>query len=389
MGFYFYAADRWGWSSRKNLALAAVEGIAYVLGALCSSAIAGRVGRRVAGTVLPILFAVMGVICASYAARPMVVAPLLVVLYFFIAAYWPAIESLVATGTDAHRMARRLAVYNLLWPAISAAGTAVCGVVMAHLPTGFFYISAVINVMAGLAIAFGGKQPEENSGEKSEATGPHAGEHAHAEQAAEPELLRQRKLALWLSRIALPSTYLVSYALAAVMPMLPSLAGQTVSAKTVIGSVWLVGRWIGFSILAISSFWHTRPRLLIWASLVMLLTFILICVPTSMVTGGTANLDLWMMGAAQIILGCALALIYSASLYFGMVLSEGSTEHSGYHEALIGLGQVLGPGVAAGAQWAHPGSIMPAVIVVSAMLGISLMASFIAATRLGAKPAEV
>jgi hypothetical protein len=381
MGFYFYATDRWGWSPRQNLALAAVEGVAYVFGALCSSAIAGWVGRRVAGTMLPILFAIIAVICASYAAQPMVVTPLLIVLYFFIAAYWPGIESLVATGTDAHKMARRLAVYSLLWPAIGAAGTAVCGVVMAHLPTGFFYVSAVINVMAALTIALGGKQPEENVDVNSEKR--ERDEDAHAEQAAEPELLRQRKLALWLSRIALPSTYLVSYALAALMPTLPSLAAHSVSAKTVIGSVWLVGRWIGFSILAISSFWHTRPRLLIWASLVMLLAFILICVPISMVTSGSTNLDLWIMGAAQIILGCALALIYSASLYFGMVLSEGSTEHGGYHEALIGLGQVLGPGVAAGAQWTHPESIMPAVVAVSVMLGISLIASFVAAARLG------
>ena len=29
----------------------------------------------------------------------------------------------------------------------------------------------------------------------------------------------------------------------------------------------------------------------------------------------------------------------------GMVLSDGSTEHGGYHEALIGLGSVLGPGM--------------------------------------------
>src|SRR4029078_3994466 len=61
----------------------------------------------------------------------------------------------------------------------------------------------------------------------------------------------------------------------------------------------------------------------------------------------------WLI-AGQGVLGLALGLIYSASLYFGMVLSEGSTEHGGYHEALIGLGTILGPGARAFAQWLPP-----------------------------------
>ncbi|HEY1685045.1 MAG TPA: MFS transporter [Tepidisphaeraceae bacterium] len=381
MGFFFYSTNRWGWSPRKNLALAAVEGIVYIFGALLSSTIAIRFGRRALGSVMPILFALIGVICASFADRPEVVAPLLVLLGFLVATYWPGMESLVATGTDAHRMARRLAVYNLVWPAVNALATAVCGVVIAHLPIGFFYISAAINGLGGIVLALGGKQPEE-SRDKGRGKEENGGEK-HAHGAAEPELLRQRTLALWLSRIALPSTYLVSYALAALMPTLPSLAHETVSVQTVIGSLWLVGRWIAFSILAISTFWHTRPRLLIWASLVMLISFVLICVPTSVVAGGSQQMDLWVMGVAQIVLGWALALIYSGSLYFGMVLSEGSTEHGGYHEALIGLGQALGPGVATVAQIIRPGSIYPAVIAVAVLLAISLVASEVAAVRVG------
>ena len=49
---------------------------------------------------------------------------------------------------------------------------------------------------------------------------------------------------------------------------------------------------------------------------------------------------------AELVLGLMVGFIFSASLYFGMVLSDGSTEHAGYHEALIGVGVVLGPGLA-------------------------------------------
>lgn len=384
MGFFFYATDRWGWLPRQNLTLAAVQGLAYVLGALSSSKLAGRVGRKTLTVLLPILFGVVAVACAFNSARPMVVAPVLVVLYFLVAAYWPGIESLVATGTDAHSMARRLSAYNLFWPAIGAAGTAVCGFVIAHLPVGFFYISAVINALAGVTMWVGGWQPEEGKRNGETANGRNGEVSAsHASSEAEPELLHQRTLALWLSRIALPSTYLVMYALAALMPTLPSLSKQSISVQTVIGSIWLVGRWVAFTVLALSAFWHTRPRLLILAAVIMLVSFAAICVPVTAIIGGTAgsNIDLWTMGIAQFVLGWAVALIYSASLYFGMVLSEGSTEHGGYHEALIGLGQSLGPGVAAGAQALKPGSIVPAVAAISAMLAISLGASCYAAVH--------
>ena len=59
-----------------------------------------------------------------------------------------------------------------------------------------------------------------------------------------------------------------------------------------------------------------------------------------------------------------MGMIYSASLYFGMVLSDGSTEHGGYHEALIGLGSILGPGTAALTQLVWRGDIRAGVAAV-------------------------
>ena len=49
----------------------------------------------------------------------------------------------------------------------------------------------------------------------------------------------------------------------------------------------------------------------------------------------------------QIILGLAAALVYAGSLYYSMHLSHGAGEHAGLHEALIGMGTVVGPAVAA------------------------------------------
>ncbi|HWB53852.1 MAG TPA: MFS transporter [Tepidisphaeraceae bacterium] len=365
LGFFFYATDRWGWEPRQNLSLAAVQGLAYVVGALCSSAITRRIGRKGSIILLPTAFCIVALLCGLLCKQHVAVVSLLVLLYFLTAAYWPVLESLVAAGANADDMARRLSVYNLIWPFVGAVATAICGLVIAHLPTGLFYISAAINALGALIIWMGGHQPAEKLKTAIELPTP----------PPEPALLRQRTLALWLSRIALPSTYLVAYALAALMPTLPSLASQPVSMQTAIGSIWLIGRWLAFCLLAVSAFWHTRPRLLIVASLIMFAAFVVICIPLGK---PGSHFDLWTMMIAQFVLGGTLALIYSASLYFGMVLSDASTEHGGYHEALIGLGQILGPGVAAGAQFIRPGTVVPAVAAISAMLTLSLAASWYA-----------
>jgi hypothetical protein len=84
---------------------------------------------------------------------------------------------------------------------------------------------------------------------------------------------------------------------------------------------------------------------------------------------------------AQVVLGVSMGMIYAASLYFGMVLSEGSTEHSGYHEALIGLGSVLGPGAGAVAQWLRPGDITPGVAAVAGVLLLSTLVATGASVR--------
>ena len=55
-----------------------------------------------------------------------------------------------------------------------------------------------------------------------------------------------------------------------------------------------------------------------------------------------------------------------------MAVSEGSTEHGGYHEALIGRGQDLGPLVGATMQGLRPGALWPSVAGISAVVAVSI-----------------
>jgi hypothetical protein len=100
-------------------------------------------------------------------------------------------------------------------------------------------------------------------------------------------------------------------------------------------------------------------------------------------TGAGLGPALAAMVAAQAVLGFSIGTIYAASLYFGMASSGGSTRHGGYHEALIGLGQVLGPLLGASLQWARPGTLWPAVAAVSALVSVSVLLE--AAVAVGAR----
>ncbi len=91
-----------------------------------------------------------------------------------------------------------------------------------------------------------------------------------------------------------------------------------------------------------------------------------------------ANADLLAMIFGQILLGIAMAMIYMASLYFGMVLSQSSTAHGGYHEALIGLGGILGPGAGALTQTLFPGNLLMAILAVGGVVGVSVLAAAVA-----------
>lgn len=370
VGIFFYMKYRFGWRMPQNFLLAAGQGIAYVPGALLAGPAARKFGHRsTLGVVYVVLSCLTGMACllawkgGPHSAAGVVAA--LLAYTFAIGITWPILEGLVASGGNPFGIARRIGIYNVIWPAGGALAIAVEGTVLNFWIGGLFLIPGLLHLLSALLLSLlaAGRKPP---------VFPASIEPSLSVTLPEPELLRKRKLALWLSRTALPATYVVIYGLMPMMPSLPTVRPLPTALQTVVASVWLSTRWIAFVILALSSWWHTRPRALLWAAVIMLVAFFGMTLrPTG---GASPATDLASMIAWQAVLGLAIGMIYSGSLYFGMVLSDGSTEHGGYHEALIGLGWILGPAAGAAAEAIRPDSLWLGTAAVGMVIAISVIA---------------
>jgi MFS family permease len=378
---YFFTTQRFGWRSAQNFSMAAVLGVVYVAGALCAHGVAVRLGRRQTLVVTYLLMSAIAWAAVAAQYRPPVLVVLLVAYSALSAITWPALESLVSSGADAHDLSRRLGVYNCVWSGAGTFTMAMAGTLLKYWPTGTFAVPGFWHAAMALLLwrvlaRERSARPEVDVGAPQSDAPPHL--------TPEPELLRVRTLALWMSRLALPATFVVISSLLAAMPTLPLIQRLDPAARTVVGSVWMAARWVAFLALGATVWWHTRPRALLTAALLLLAGFLAVTIRAEWLPGSphlaTAPWLVWMI-AWQAVLGLALGLIYAASLYFGMVLSDGSTEHGGYHEALIGMGTVLGPGAGALAEHVGGGNPLWGVLAVSVVLALSIAACTVVAAR--------
>jgi len=366
VGIFFYTRQRFEWTLRSNFLLAAMQGVFYVLGAMNADRLTRIWSRRGA---LARLYAALAVVALLGAMLPysLVLAMLLPLYSGLNAMAWPILESLVSEGLESDAMSRRIAVYNLIWSSAGALVLALNGTIIEHFAGGVFAIPAIFHGFCAVLIYTSCRSRPDPAP---------ASEHSHAAPVKiEPELRRLRTTALWLSRVALPATYVLIYSLMALMPSLPVMHSLDTARQTLVSSTWMVTRLLTFVALGFTAWWHTRPRLLVAAAWLMLLAFLgTVIRPSELLGHGNLSTDLLAMIISQGLLGIALGLIYAASLYFGMVLSEGSTEHGGYHEALIGLGSILGPGAGAIAQTVRPGNVQAGIMAVGGVIGASVLA---------------
>ena len=324
---YFLLHDRFGFTDKANLAVAALLGFCYAL----ASWQAGRLARRRGYfTALKLGFGIMaaGLVCGGLAtsATDEILAAVVVTLGMCFT--WPVLEALISESESPDRVPHAVGIYNITWAGTNAAALFIGGMLMEKLGWhSLFYIPLIIVAGQVALTLWLEKLPLPAAVENHSANPPNANRPTPA------RAKNFQRLAL----LANPFAYIAINTLIAVLPgvaakfqLSPMFAGFACS-------LWGFVRLAAFVALWQWPGWHYRFRWLAAAYALLIVSFALILVAPA----------LPVVLAAQIFFGAAIGLIYYSSLFYAMDAGDAKSEHGGIHEAAIGAGNCLGP--AAGA----------------------------------------
>jgi MFS family permease len=318
-GVYFYTHENLGFTETQNLWVAFGFGVSYIVGALVSHGVTRRMGER------NVMVASLLALLLLHVAMALFAAPWFLVGAVFASAVvqglkWPVVESYVSAGRAPKQLLPLLGRYNVTWATAGFVAIGVTGLIVGtHIPSLFFWIPALLNVV-GLALVYALPRAPSHL------------EHGHPDRPARAELDEMRAL-LGSARWSMMGGYALLYVVA---PLMPSILGQLalpVTLATPVASILDAVRVLAFAAFGAFGGWHGR-RLPMWLTMAALpLGFLLILL------GGSLPLII----AGEVIFGLAAGFSYTAALYYALVAENASVDAGGAHESLIGIGIGLGP----------------------------------------------
>lgn len=379
-GVAFYMARQYGWSAHASLLLIMAQGLVYTFGALMAGRLVKVLDKPQALMVVQVGLWLL-LMPLAVANSLWIVVPALCAGSMVSAMIWPIIESLITEGCDARTMSRRITFFNLIWSIGGALVIAAYGTLMYYWPRGPMVVPLILQTLSLVLVVAFLRLRGRGAGSRGHQAA------SHAAVTPDAALVKMRTLALWLARISLPACFVVGNTLMGLFATQPAAIEMGVKLSTFIASLWMVSRVGVFFLLGATTWWQTRPRLLLVAAVVLLLAFLGIVIPADRL-GPFVHSSLItivaLMAVSELLMGIAAGFIYTGSLYYGMVLSDGSTEQGGYHEALIGAGIVVGPGFAAAAlQVSTDGSQVPGIAAVTTVMLVTIAAAGWISLRLG------
>jgi MFS family permease len=319
-GCYFASKAHLRFAENDNLWLAFVMGLCYVTGSLVSHAATQRWGER------RVLLSVLGLQIAVCIATMWQPAPTLLfvgigLIGLLHGVKWPLVESLVCANQTPREIAATLGKFNVTWSAAIAPSVVVVGPLVRLGYRPLWLVAAGISLV-GVGLAW-----------RLPARASHLPDD-HPERPPEERMVRYRGL-LTASRSLLLTSYALMWLLAALMPDIlerlgvPPLSWWSPAPSAVLDVV----RVAGFALLGCWTGWHNRSWPLVAAMLGIPISFAL----------AVAGPSLWVSLGGQAFFGLFGVLVYYAALYYAMVVKNAAVDAGGWHEALIGLGSIVGP----------------------------------------------
>ncbi len=324
IGIYFVARLAYEFTPAQSLGLGLVQGITYVLAAIC----AGPGMRLLAGPQRPIstrtLLALLHVLLAAACTIPVVWRSpqamwVTVAIYTPITGWlWPAIESFLSAGRTGRDLRRSSGWFNIAWASCQVFTFWFIAPFMEKQPLWAIPVMGLSHLLAIPLIMMLRREPA--------AHGDAAHHHSREEVALYRRLLNSHRLLLILSYIVYSS----------MNPLLPAIEESLALAAfwmTPVISIWMVSRVGMFWWMGAWGGWHGRAFTLAWPS-VLLLSGFAMC----MLAG---SVPVFCVGL--VLFGTGMGAIYSAAFYYAMEVGSAGVDAGGKHEALIGVGYAVGP----------------------------------------------
>jgi len=358
-GVYFYTHDVLRLSERENLLLATAFGVAYVSGALASHGAAVRIGER---RLLLSAQAALFLLHAGLAFVPDATAlalcfPLIGLLQGL---KWPIVESFVSAGHSPAELAVVLGRFNVTWATAVPVALIVSGPLIASGSESALFVVAAAGNVAGFLLA---------------AVQPAAPVHLDDAHPARPNPAEIRRMGALLgaARWSMLLSYALLFLLAPLIPVVLDHFELGVSSATQVAAVLDVARVVTFWTLGRFLGWRGRALPVVLSIAVLPAAFSLI------LFGG----DLAAVVLGELSFGVCSGFLYTAALYYALVVKNASVEAGGAHEGLIGVGFALGPLVGLAAQALQPStgnrllsvtvSLGPVCVVLTALALSSLL----------------
>jgi MFS family permease len=361
--FYFFMQHAFGFGNKANLMLAGLNGATYALGSWWAGKFAQRFGYF---TALKLGYAIMAASLALGARLGPAWVQVLVMLFTVLGMCftWPTLEALISEGDPPARLPHMVGLYNIIWAGTAALANFTGGAMLDHLGLrSLFYIPMALHLcQLGLTFWLEAQARRCAPGPESALGGEPVPE---VMPALNPRPVAKARKFLRMAWLANPFAYIAIQTVIAVMPGLARRLELSTMLAGFFGSVWCFGRLGAFLGLWFWSGWHYRFGWLLAGFLTLVGTFALILMVP----------DLAILVAAQLLFGAAVGLLYYSSLFYSMDLSETKSEQGGIHEAVIGLGNFVGPTVGAASlhllpQYANSGALAVSVLLLCGLGGL-------------------
>lgn len=343
---FFYLRKIFGFGESANLLTAALGGFVYII----ASWQGGKLVQRYGGIRL-LYIGACGVI-VSMALGMVFTTPIAQITVYClwnvgICFMWPAIETLISEQAGV-ALPKMVGIYNVTWATGSAIAYFTAGIFIEKfgmlslfwLPLG---LTAIELALLPLAARWLKQERVYGSSERN------------LPPEKSPNDARQFLRMAW---IANPFSYV---AINTVIPLIPSIAEKlslSTSMAGVVCSVWMFARLAAFVTCWQWTAWHYRFGWLAGSFLLMIACFF----------GFLMAQSVGLLLIAQVGFGLSIGLIYYSSLYYSMNVAENQGSNAGFHEAMIGVGQFVGPGLGALTLYLVPTAIGIGIWSVSGLL---------------------